>query len=72
MTSKMLMKKMKKNIVMRNGSQPRPCDPIVCMITLSRMKSRLASATFCTPGGTSLRLRPAMKKNPNVRITAST
>ena len=35
MTSKMLQKKMKMNIVMRNGMNLRPSGPMVCMMISS-------------------------------------
>ena len=53
MMPKMLHTKTKVNTVTRNGRKRMPSGPIPCRITSLRTKSMTASATFCTPFGTS-------------------
>jgi hypothetical protein len=60
MTSKMLVKKMKKNSDSMNGVHARPSLPIVCMMMPSCTKSTADSATFCMPVGTICFLAPRM------------
>src|SRR5205823_6156906 len=72
MTSKRLANRMKKNMVVRNGAQYIPDSPMVCMMMPSQMNSTPASAMFCTPVGTSARLRPASRNSPSVKMADST
>ena len=68
MTSKMLMKKMKKNSDVRNGMNRRPSEPMVCITMFCSTKLMPPSATCCTPLGTRARFRAAKPKVTTVRI----
>ena len=67
----MLVKRMKKNSDVRNGTQLRPSRPMVCMTTPSRMKSTLDSTRFCTPVGTRAWRRPPMMNRLSVHTRAN-
>ena len=70
MTSQMLMKKIQKNSVARNGAHFFPASsPITSTAMLCSTSSKPDSATFWTPLGTSARLRlPAMKSTEQMIV----
>ena len=61
MISNTLSTKMNENSISMNGVHARPSGPIVWRMMPSWMKSTAISATFCTPVGTRLLRRAAMK-----------
>ncbi len=70
-TDQMLMKKIQKNIVAKNGVQFFPSSPIAASEMFSSMASYPASATFWMPTGTSALRRPPSQKKP-MQITVET
>ena len=71
MISQMFPTKMNENIIRRSGVYHSPSSPIVCRMMPLRTKSTVDSATFCTPTGTRVCRRLAMKKNVNTTMTDS-
>src|SRR4051794_6323556 len=73
MISVMLVNRMKKNIASKNGVQPKPSRPIVCITMPSWMKSMEASATFLAPLGAAVASpRPASTNSNTVSNMANT